>query len=316
MAPDVFRAYCSAAASRNKGEKLQAPHIEFANANDDEKLTQFVQRFGPVVVSSLSLVEGRTGPSDDFERNRAFRVAQQDWTELHSEQQMFRAALSLAAELGRGKEADPQAIRDCISTILKKAEHWPAQWQREQQLRESGLGYEQQPLWLFRADSLRRLSQLESTAVTPRLTLGSRLANKPVRPTLHRRDAIDAGHSVICELANAFPPRVYPWGRTAIEAPHWDLSFGVRPVLYFILRREYLSQSGADVCKNTDCLKWFVVERTGQQYCSAECSRKHRQRKYWQEQGKELRDERRRKISKSGKVGQSVNKGKIKQARR
>ena len=317
-APDVFRAYREAAASRRKGwDKLQASHIELANANDDEKLTQFVQHFGPVVVSSLRREDIPMPPDPDalsgFERSRSLRIAQQDWTELRNEQQMFRAALTLVAELERGKETNLQTVRDCIVTIFEKANQWPGQWHREQQLRMSGLGFDQQATWLFEEDSLRRLAQEGSMGVTPRPTLGERIAKKPIKPTLHRGDVIHAGHLVICELANAFPPRVYPWGETAIEGPHCDLSFGIRPVLYYMLRREYLSKSGVAVCLNSDCRELFEIERAEQHYCSAECSRRQRQRKYWEDQGKELRQKRRHKISKSGNVGQAVNKGEIKQ---
>src|SRR6266568_6118600 len=53
--PDALRAYRKAV-SRYGGLKRQgknSPHIEFANADSDEKLVRFVQRFGPVIVRSV-----------------------------------------------------------------------------------------------------------------------------------------------------------------------------------------------------------------------------------------------------------------------
>src|SRR5437868_1832076 len=53
--PDALRAYRQAM-SRFGGSKRQgknSPHIQFANANDDEQLIRFVQQFGPVVACSM-----------------------------------------------------------------------------------------------------------------------------------------------------------------------------------------------------------------------------------------------------------------------
>jgi hypothetical protein len=104
---------------------------------------------------------------------------------------------------------------------------------------------------------------------------------------------IDAGHYSICELVNAFSSLVYPWGKTPIEAPHWDLTCGIRPVLYYILRREYLLKARSiGICRNTDCRQLFEIERFGQEFCSEECSRLLRQREYWKKRGKTLRKRR------------------------
>jgi len=295
-APDVYRAYRNAI-SRVKGKRPQAPHIEFANANDDDKLAQFVWNFGPVVASTLERKEV-TDP-DDENRIRTLTVALQDWTELRNEQQMFRAALTLVAELERGKETDLKTVKDSISTIVELANCWPVQWQREQQLRASGIGYEIEPLWVFGEKNLRSLAWARERTVTNALPWGrlSTVASKA--------DIVEAAHSTICELINAFSPCVYPWGQTAIEGPHWDLSFGIRPILYHILRREYLSKNGVEVCRNTDCRQWFEVERAEQHYCSEVCSRKQRQREYWETTGKNLREARLRK-----KKGVAPKKGK------
>src|SRR5580698_1451899 len=63
-APDALREY-RRAVRRFDGPKRQgknSPHIEFANADSDQKLIKFVQRFGPVVVSSLHTEERKTPP--------------------------------------------------------------------------------------------------------------------------------------------------------------------------------------------------------------------------------------------------------------
>ena len=76
-----------------------SPHIKFANANSDQKLTTFVHHFGPVVVRSSRTKEVTTfsGPSQQW------IVARQNLSELRNEQRAYRAALTLISGLQRGK---------------------------------------------------------------------------------------------------------------------------------------------------------------------------------------------------------------------
>ena len=87
------------------------------------------------------------------------------------------------------------------------------------------------------------------------------------------------------------------FGNNRCEAPPLDaLLFGVRPVLYYLLRLEYLrtlKTGGAHRCANEFCRQFFLRDREGQQFCSEECSRKQRQRNYWQTKGSKRRRKRR-----------------------
>ena len=56
---------------------------------------------------------------------------------------------------------------------------------------------------------------------------------------------------------------------------------------------EGLAHIVTKLCENSACKKEFVVRRRGQKFCSAECSRRQRQRNYWKKTGKRLREERR-----------------------
>ena len=124
-----------------------------------------------------------------------------------------------------------------------------------------------EPTWKLTRASLRRIEQLSlcpPDAVLPK-NLDSRI--------------------VICELANVFQGRVFP------NPPemHSSIRYGVRPLLYSILRREFIYPAETVVCANTNCRDFFKVERSGQLFCSAECSRRQRQREYFQKRGKKLR---------------------------
>ncbi len=294
-APDFLREYRQAI-SRYGGQKRQgksSPHIQFANAETDEELIKFVQRFGPIIVSSLRTEERPTPYVIDvpgvvhYEHSvdRTVLVARQVLAELRSEHRAYRAALNLVAELQRNKDADTHKIAENVSAIVTNISKWPEQWERERQLRNGGLGFASQPAWLFQQENLEHLETYEYYASRERT--GDPWERAVVM------DPITAGHHSICELVNAFSSQVYPWGKTPIEAPHWDLTGGIRPVLYYILRREYLLKTRTvGICRNTDCRQLFEIERFGQEFCSEECSRLQRQREYWKKRGKNLRKRR------------------------
>jgi hypothetical protein len=110
---------------------------------------------------------------------------------------------------------------------------------------------------------------------------------------LSHSGAVYCGHRVLCTLVNTFIPEVQHAGVGAYEAPAWDSRlFGMRPVLYYILRQDYLRRGGIRLCANVLCNKFFSAERGGQRFCTDDCSRKQRQREYWVLHGATLRRKR------------------------
>jgi hypothetical protein len=286
---DALYAY-RRAVSRFGGPKRQgkiSPHIRFANACSDRLLVKFVQEYGPVVACSLHDEEreiSSDGP-DGFRDTLTVLVARQSLPELRRERVAYSSALALVSELQRGKQANISVIRQRVSDIIETVSLWPEQWEREQQMRASGQGYADQPTWRFQQDELRKIRLWGSY-------VNREPSGDPIRDVLVGIDPIRAAHNVVCELVNAFSPHVYLWGNAPAEAPDTDLTCGIRPVLYYILRREYLKGSGISICRNTECRELFEIERFGQEFCGDVCSRLHRQREYWKTAGKKLRKRR------------------------
>jgi hypothetical protein len=110
-------------------------------------------------------------------------------------------------------------------------------------------------------------------------------SNPPPDPFL--MGALD-GRIVICELLNSFPSIVYP----NPSEMHNSIKFGIRPLLYSLLRHQFIYSKGLAICANTACRNFFNIERSGQNFCSSECSLRHRQREYWKKRGKKLRKKR------------------------
>ena len=277
---DVFEKYRKAPKDWSKGRTGKgSPHIQFANADTDEKLIAFVRQFGPVAASSAS--EKFHGPRGDAP---PIRTADQDWNELRNERLLYRSVLTLMSELAQGRRVD--VVRRCISNIADKVSDWPRQWKREFVLRNPD-----KPDWEFGQEALKRVHDFKLWS--ERLSFGERIAGS----TNPAATAIHAGHNVICELMNAFRPLVYRWRKSTIEGPHWNLRYGIRPVLYSILRREYIHADGVAVCANTLCQELFKIERAGERFCTSECSRRQRQREYWEKRGYRLRKKRLRAAS-------------------
>jgi hypothetical protein len=276
---DIFRSYRDWALDRTtKRSGLTAPHIRFANAKTDQELITFVKKFGPIWAESIA--------EEDTDRF-LFRAAKQSLDTLHREQRIYAAALDLLEELAKEKKANVQSIQVYLSDIVNGCKHWTSEWQRELAWRES---HDQlPPSWHFDNSEWENLVRLNVNAKhDPGLDALSRLiVGSP----------FDSGHQVICALANAFRIEVTHFGNTRCEAPPLHaLLFGVRPVLYYLLRLEYLhtpKTGGAHRCANEFCRQFFLLDREGQKFCSEECSRKQRQRYYWKTRGSKLRRQQR-----------------------
>jgi hypothetical protein len=227
-----------------------SPHIRFANAESDDDLIAFVRSFGPVVARSVHL---------DLEPPVAL-TAMQDMRELRNERSIYRAALSLIMELSRPR-FDYDAARSLIGEVADKLPDWHRQWEREREESEA------EPVWKLNVDSRRRIEGLGRG-----------------RPSMLLAPQVDA-RIVVCELLNAFRPIVFP-NPAELNA---SIRFGIRPLLYAILRREFLHPHDTGVCANVQCRDFFEIERAGQQFCSVDCSRRQRQREYWKKQGKRRR---------------------------
>src|SRR5665213_2107742 len=253
----------------------QWPDVRFANADTDQKLIAFVRRFGPVVAKCV--IDTSFVPDKELGEPRfpCRLIAHQDMQELRDEQAIYRAALTLIMQLSQ-PNYDYVSAQLFMKTIAANIKDWPRQWEREESL---GWGA---PNWKLSAESLQRIEDLSSAPPDPILP-----------------DEL-SGRVVICELLNSFPSIIFP---NPFQM-HSSIKFGIRPLLYSILRRQFIYPRGSAICTNTVCRNFFNIERAGQQFCSSECSLHHRQRVYWQERGKKLRKKRvaqRRKIKKKSR---------------
>lgn len=268
---DLVYQYENARKDRSIGKQhtgKDSPQIRFANANCDDDLVDFVSNFGPVVCKSLRIKpvtfsSSEKWPDDEFVE--LVLEARQDLRELRNEQKAYKAALSLIVELQKeDRDYDYDHAQKQIAVIARGIQEWPRQWRREKEAAGKD------PLWTPGQESIRAVLSLAESHQDALLT-----------PKLDAR-------IVLCEILNRFHSRIFP----NPVALHAYIQFGIRPLLYSLLRREFLQMHDVGVCANFRCGQFFEVERAGQRYCNETCSRQQRQREYWEMKGKALRKER------------------------
>ena len=269
----------------------ESPHIRFANSISDLELTEFLRHFGPWAPIDIRQREGP--PELDW---RIVVEALEDLPTLRTEQQTFAAALQLIMELRAGeKGADPTFLRQQIIKIAEGIATWPEQWEREERWRDSfspmpwhfdrnHRDYVWRMRWAVCSPDQPKPSSVRLEELDWRMRALVESASRPT-PSAYR-----AGHLLLCELINAFPTELQfedPYVVETLSPSAWI--FGIRPIMYLILRHEYLGREGLGRCQNDRCRRFFESSRAGQKFCSPECSQKFRQRDYWTKWGAELR---------------------------
>lgn len=262
---DFIRQFEKAPKSRPIGQRRtgkESPDVRFANAESDEKLIAFVQSFGPVVAKCVNYIPFIPDEKSAVPLSLGKLIAHQDMQELRNEQLIYRSALRLVLLL-RDRAFDSDLARTLIREIFVHIDDWPQQWERERQ-------HHAEPIWKLSTKSLERIEQISSVGT-----------GWPFSP-------IADGRIVICELLNSFRGIVFP---NPLEM-HSSIKYGIRPLLYSILRRQFLTPRDFSVCANTQCRDFFNIERAGQRFCGFDCSQRQRQRTYWTKRGKKLRRKR------------------------
>lgn len=185
-------------------------------------------------------------------------TAHQDLGELRNEHSIYRAGLHLVLLLRNEQSEFDSKARVLIRQISTGIADWPRQWERERSQR----GFE--PIWKASGQALERIEAMGRGH--------------------WRLEPVDA-RIVICELVNSFPGRAFP---NLLEV-HSGIKYGIRPLLYSLLRRQFFAFREVAACANTQCRNLFNVDRSGKKFCSVDCSQKQRQRDYWKKHGKKRR---------------------------
>lgn len=265
--------------SGSVGEKrfgTRPPHIQFSNAKTDDELIDFVRQYGPVAAHRVEIKETDGLIIQSLEAVQSIRG-------LRREQQIFAGLVKFLVAF-RQEPPDTAAILSSLVLIMESQEQPETKIRWTNSLRATVPRRRLSDNRAFR-DGLRRMPKEEEELEPKVLKLFGRI--------------------VFCELLNMYPPMLSPFVTHAVELPPHEPA-GILPALYFMLRRDYLNEYGLQICAFTECRKFFAIERYGQRFCSADCSRLQRQREYWMRRGAEQRE---RRVAEKRK-GEEAKKGK------
>ena len=239
------------------------PHVEFANATTDAKLVEFVRKWGPVDGYSCLVFGGssRDAVLDTFDTGIPKRLHMTVTTSAFE----IKVTQSLA-ELRSEQKIFSGAAR-LIAEIQKEKPNADLVFDHYSQLPES------------------EERELFSRIIKSRIYRGRPLASA----------ACQRAQVVLCHLLDRFPASLQLTKRGAVELPLLETR-GIRGVLYFFLRLEYLQAGrlGLGVCPRDKCDKVFVRDRRGTVYCDELCSKNHRSLEYYNSYGRAKRRERNR----------------------
>jgi hypothetical protein len=288
------------------------PHARLAGASGTDELLRFIENFGPVVAYDFDKPE--TTSEVNFVGFTGIG-AKQRWDELKREQKLFRSLLQLIQAV---KTGDTQALAKStplFNDIVDGTYAWIEQHDRESLERESN---ELPPIswnWSGREQDILEnyfhsaLGALNTDPKCDRLTT-----------LLVFGDPIELINGAICQVINAFPTSVQYLtpkkgvGKTkelprAVEMPRSDLTFGIRPVLYFMIRTDYLQGWELRLCGRIGCGTWFRPTEKRPHHCSSKCAQLERQTKYWHSKGSSQRRSRVQKQSRTAKSFDTRKKG-------
>ena len=297
---DLLARYYRAESSRANNRQPtggNSPHLQFVNAETDEQLISFVERYGPVAGQprkspeweKVELVDGEwvvQGPEVHVTQSMAV---------LRSEQRIFANTLDLMS-LVNGTEG---LVDEFYEVLPGRPQFGETHFRPKQAMRYTRWRKKWDPVC---EAIVQRGIDLEAGIVeASKMPDYGRhwdqfLSTPRFKPTMAGGDlvgAINDTHRILCGVFNSFPTYLYADDGVTIELPE-IIRTGILPTLYFMLRENYRQRRRFKPCELAGCPNIFLVGREGARYCSERCSHTASQRKYWDRAGKKKRDQARK----------------------
>jgi hypothetical protein len=287
-------------------ERSNAPHIIFASAHTLPEQVAFVQRFGPVLASKIhygdhdTVIAHQNLKTLSFEQQLFSRIF--DLTRLVNELTLFSWNAS-QGEKEYGKRwviAEPgNDIAFLAKEVEKRAKDFDA-FLKEREILTSGAHDELGELraLVSEIDELMNPSS-EDHSEEPYdssswRNLSSPLYAKEQMSQESSLDVFDLANELLCNVFNRFPVTLCYSAGMAHDLPEMNPS-GIRSVLYYMLRLEYLYQNEIRLCAHPYCGWYFLPGRTNRDHCSLTCYDNHKSQR--------SRDRKKAKLAAQGKAG-------------
>jgi hypothetical protein len=242
------------------------PHIQFANCKTDADIISFVEKFGPVNGTQLTMPGSPVGTVEQ-------RGIVQNLGELRTERTLLRTAIALMTRLVVADRADAgtEAIDDLVAllkTLPDGTRGWVAQVEREQAELHGGEYGQIQWHW-SPADQcyLEELAMSASDAASRRGSPRYAFSAAQLLP-----DPLSLSRNALVLLLNAFPLSLRWYGDAPIEVPSYEMLHGIRPLLFAMLRRDLIRKRQVRMCNHAGCGNYFVASRIDRGCCTPKCS--------------------------------------------
>jgi len=246
---------------------------QYADATDDEKLIDFVKRFGPVWGRVLSRNPESNGTTT--------LMVLENLIQLRRGQEIFAGAVKIIRELNRNAKADPAEIVSALKIILPPNMRNPS---CEANMEDTPKVIPPIPTGV---DFVGNGIAERFSALALELWGSKGVPESDKKPAV-----IICARQVLCDLLNRHAPVLVPVENEVIELPVMP-NEGIMEALYFQLRLDFLAQRLIGTCLN--CGGHFPVFRRGTKGCSTACRTALRNQKYWKTHKKAVNRNRRKK---------------------
>jgi hypothetical protein len=257
----------------------KAAHLVFANSTSQEALINFVEKYGPAVAEPSSVV--LRAPKYSSEGVETELRAEQEWETLRREQRTFSAALQVLEQI-RSAKVDPDALFPAARELVVGTSFWVDRYEHEAEARRSR-PWQDSPSWIWTAKHQERAVALMNLLL-------------PLNEKGAAKRAEGQAHALLCQVLNGFPVQLTQYKGIPLEMPSEDVSFGILPVIYFLLRCDYRWTARVARCAWKGCTRWFRMGAHHSGCCSQKHSLKYRQWVYYRAKGKKTRQRRRQQL--------------------
>ena len=294
---DLFGLFHRYLFAPNSEIEAKGPHLEFANANSDPELIEFIRNWGPIAAPSImmkgwskkntlkywgadSLRAGKTSSSGEMTSD--VKEAREDFRCVQAIQGAIAAFIALlnngsASKLSR--ETVLSAMERVIEALTKVREQFMRVPTSDKRYRSCALG---SPGLLVEFKSIYQEAQRK-------------------RRGLQVSDLREFCWDMLCALFNRFPDTLVsttrnssalPTSRENIVLPVPAEGHGILPLLIFMLRQDVLAGRRVITCER--CGEFLLQRRLGERACD-DCKEAVRAKRYYEKKKKTILRRRKKK---------------------
>jgi hypothetical protein len=290
------------ARSEDRDQSRRPIHDVFCQATTDEKLIEFLRSFGPVAamkVKSRAQSLDKDLLCDEEDDSSAMRsepceqpikvhiVAIECLTALRLERRLLYALRTLLCQMHSLRSFTERMHQHAIK-VFGKAQFnrvFHSQWLHglPKATKNDQAVMDHLKVTLNELASIGRDMEAQGLKHPYVAAVELGWAVNRFESLCHWPDKIRELDELACSIFNQIPVRLYAGFGSVAEFPETSVT-GVRPLLYYMLRADYLQKRAIRLCANERCGRFFAPKRSHGQFCSEDCTERVKQRRKYYRQ--------------------------------